>query len=129
MGEDWLALVRSLAIQGDPVAFGRVARLVTGYLNIPMYRAYHEWLGRPGLEAMWAAWDAGDRRAALDAVPTAAVDDLIVHGTAEQRRAAVERFYDAGVDTMILLPTSAEPDATAHREAIVTAMRDQAPGR
>src|SRR5262249_36307760 len=38
-------------------------RHIAGYLNVPVYRAFHEWLGRtPTLGPMWEAWSRGDRR-------------------------------------------------------------------
>src|SRR5262245_60705204 len=47
-----------------------VRRHITAYLNVPVYRAFHEWLGRAELlDPMWQAWERGDRRAAVAAVP------------------------------------------------------------
>ena len=47
---------------------GRFA--VAAYLNVPVYAAFHEWLGRGDqLKGMWEAWKAGDRKAALAAIP------------------------------------------------------------
>src|SRR5213593_717536 len=47
-----------------------VRRYVTAYLNVPVYRAFQEWLGRgEALGPMWSAWQRGDRRAAVAAVP------------------------------------------------------------
>ncbi|PYO28309.1 MAG: LLM class F420-dependent oxidoreductase [Candidatus Rokuibacteriota bacterium] len=41
-----------------------VRRHITGYLNVPVYRAFHEWLGRTeALLPMWEAWSRGDRNA------------------------------------------------------------------
>ena len=40
---------------------GRIG--IAAYLNVAVYAAFHEWLGRgPLLEAMWTAWRAGDRK-------------------------------------------------------------------
>ena len=79
-------------------------RMVAAYLNVPVYAAFHEWLGRgPLLQDMWAAWKAGDRKAALDAIPDQVVDDLILHGPAESVRAQVQAYLDAGVTTSTLL--------------------------
>ncbi len=44
-------------------ARGLARRMVTAYLNTGVYADYQRWLGRgPALEAMWDAWQAGDRR-------------------------------------------------------------------
>jgi probable F420-dependent oxidoreductase len=82
-------------------AIGR--RTIAGYLNVPVYRAFHEWLGRgPQLEGMWSAWQAGDRKAALAAIPESVVDDLVLHGSPEQIKAAVARYMANGVSTVTL---------------------------
>jgi probable F420-dependent oxidoreductase len=82
-------------------AIGR--RMVAAYLNVPVYAAFHEWLGRGSqLEGMWAAWKAGDRKAALAAIPDQVVDDLVIHGSAAEVRAQVKRYMDNGVTTPAL---------------------------
>ncbi len=82
-------------------AAGRMA--VAAYLNVPVYAAFHEWLGRGDrLGGMWEAWKAGDRKAALAAIPDSVVDELIVHGTPEACRAHIQRYVDAGVTTPAL---------------------------
>ena len=49
-------------------AIGR--RVVAAYLTVPVYAAFHEWLGRGELLApMLKAWASGDRRGALDVHP------------------------------------------------------------
>ena len=100
--------------------------VISTYLNVPVYAAFHEWLGRgAALAPMWEAWKAGDRKAALAAVPDAVVDELIVHGSAEECRAHVARYVANGVTTPVLalLPAPGSgPDAARQ------AMRDLAPG-
>jgi len=79
-------------------------RLVASYLNVEVYAAFHEWLGRgPQLAGMWNAWQAGDRKAALAAIPDEVVDDLIVHGSPEQCKATIQRYVDNGVTTPALM--------------------------
>ncbi len=76
---------------------------IAAYLNVPVYAAFHEWLGRgPVLAGMWDAWKAGDRRAALSAIPDEVVDDLIVHGSPADCRARIQRYFDNGVTTSSL---------------------------
>ncbi|MCO5997736.1 LLM class F420-dependent oxidoreductase [Actinoallomurus rhizosphaericola] len=91
-------------------------RLIAAYLTVPVYAAFHEWLGRGArLAAMNEAWAAGDRRAALDAIPDDVVDELVVHGSPDACRARVRDYVEAGLDTPILavLPNSelSIPDA------------------
>ncbi len=80
---------------------GRFA--IAAYLNVPVYAAFHEWLGRgEQLQGMWDAWKAGDRKAALAAIPDQVVDDLIVHGPPEACREHIGRYFDNGVTTSSL---------------------------
>jgi probable F420-dependent oxidoreductase len=87
-------------------ALGR--RMITSYLTVPAYADFQRWLGHGAdLEAMWAAWAAGDRRAANAAVSDAFVDSLILHGPPEHCRRQIIAYTEAGVDTPVvaLLPT------------------------
>ena len=78
-------------------------RMVAAYLNVPVYAAFHEWLGRgPLLQDMWSAWQAGDRKAALEAIPDEVVDALVLNGSAESVRGQVQAYLDAGVTTAAL---------------------------
>jgi probable F420-dependent oxidoreductase len=82
-------------------AIGR--RMIAAYMNVPVYRAFHEWLGRTDeFAGMWTAWEAGDRKAALEAIPDKVVDQLIVHGPADRCREHIERYVDAGVTTPVI---------------------------
>jgi alkanesulfonate monooxygenase SsuD/methylene tetrahydromethanopterin reductase-like flavin-dependent oxidoreductase (luciferase family) len=51
---------------------------------------------------MWTAWKAGDRKAALEAIPDQVVDDLVIHGSPAEVRAGVKRYLDNGVTTPAL---------------------------
>jgi len=80
---------------------GRYA--IAAYLNVPVYAEFHRWLGRgDALAGMWDAWAAGDRKAALAAIPDEVVDALIVHGSPEQCRARIKAYFDNGVTTSSL---------------------------
>lgn len=73
---------------------------IAAYLNVPVYAAFHEWLGRGDrLEGMWKHWKEGDRKAALAAIPDSVVDELILHGSPESCREQIDAYLDAGVDT------------------------------
>ncbi|MGZ4728152.1 MAG: LLM class flavin-dependent oxidoreductase, partial [Acidimicrobiales bacterium] len=82
-------------------AMGRFA--IAAYLNVAVYAAFHEWLGRGDqLAEMWKLWKEGDRKAATAAIPDAVVDALIVHGSPEQCREHVQRYVANGVTTPAL---------------------------
>jgi probable F420-dependent oxidoreductase len=80
-------------------------RLITSYLTVPAYAAFHRWLGNGDeLAPMWEAWAAGDRKAALAAIPDGLVDRLVLHGSPSDVVDQVRRYVDAGVHTPILAP-------------------------
>jgi alkanesulfonate monooxygenase SsuD/methylene tetrahydromethanopterin reductase-like flavin-dependent oxidoreductase (luciferase family) len=80
-----------------------VRPLVSGYLTVPVYRAYQAWLGHSNaLDAMWQAWDAGDRKAATAAVPDDIVDSLCVHGSPDDCREQLTGYLSNGVTTPVL---------------------------
>jgi probable F420-dependent oxidoreductase len=75
-------------------------RAIAQYLNVPVYAAFHEWLGRGDLLApMWELWKAGDRKAATEAIPESLVDDLIIWGSPGQIRDHIARYVEHGVTT------------------------------
>jgi probable F420-dependent oxidoreductase len=83
-------------------------RALTGYLTVPAYFAFHDWLGRRELlQPMMDAWTAGDRKGAGAAIPDSVVDDLVIHGDFGTCRERVDAYRKAGLDTPVIaiLPT------------------------
>ncbi|GAA2313043.1 LLM class F420-dependent oxidoreductase [Streptomyces violaceusniger] len=101
----WAEIVTRIMVcpSRDADAVRAVVRtLITGYLTVPVYRAYQTWLGHgERLADMWAAWDAGDRKAAVAAVPDEAVDAVCVHGSPEECRERLAGYLRAGVTTPV----------------------------
>ncbi|HTO00588.1 MAG TPA: LLM class F420-dependent oxidoreductase, partial [Microthrixaceae bacterium] len=80
---------------------GRFA--IASYLNVPVYAAFHDWMGRgEQLSDMWRFWKEGDRKGALAAIPDSLVDELIISGSPEQCREHIERYVANGVTTPAL---------------------------
>ena len=91
---------------------GMLRMAVNAYLNVPVYAAFHEWLGRgEQLGEMWRSWKEGDRKAAAAAIPDAVVDELIVHGPPDKCREHIARYVANGVTTPVigLLPLGVDP--------------------
>lgn len=100
------------------LAIGR--RAVAAYLNVPVYAAFHEWLGRgEQLAGMWSKWKEGDRPGALEAIPEEVVDALIVNGSPEACREHVQRYVECGVHTPAI--------AILHSDDLRQTVRDLAP--
>lgn len=105
-----------------------VRRHVTAYLNVPVYRAYQEWLGRTAeLTPMWQAWERGDRKAAVAAVPVDVMNALILRGSAAEIRTHVQRYLDSGIDTAFLQVATLESDPPRRRRVLLDALRALAP--
>jgi probable F420-dependent oxidoreductase len=112
----------------SPASALALRRHVTAYLNVPVYRAFHEWLGRTDVLApMWQAWQRGDRKAAVEAVPEDVIGDLIIRGSMDEIRAHVRRYLDAGIDTAFLSVSTTETDPGRRRDLLVDALRALAP--
>jgi probable F420-dependent oxidoreductase len=110
-GKEIVARIYVAATANADEARGVARRAIAAYLTVPVYRAFQEWLGRgERLAEMWRAWAAGDRRAALAAIPDDVVDELVVHGPPEDCREQIRRYVDAGVTTPViaLLPVAGD---------------------
>ena len=126
-----IEILARLLVNIDPAGpDGDVAarRHITAYLNVPVYRHFHEWLGRgAALAPMWSAWERGDRKAAVAAVPEAVIDELLIRGSVAEIRAHVLRYLDAGIDTAFLQLATQETDPARRRDALLAATRALAP--
>jgi probable F420-dependent oxidoreductase len=81
-------------------------RMIAAYLTVPVYAAFQQWLGRGDIiEPMLTAWNSGDRKGAVEAIPDALVDELVIHGPAEQCRDRVAEYQAAGLDTPVIAIT------------------------
>jgi probable F420-dependent oxidoreductase len=127
---DAIEVTARLMVNIDPPGPAQVVavrRHIAAYLNVPVYREFHEWLGRTSLQGMWDNWAAGDRKAATAAISDQTVDELIVRGSPAERRAHVQRYLDSGVDTVFMSLATTEPDLARRQELTIQAIRDHAP--
>jgi probable F420-dependent oxidoreductase len=96
--------------------------LISTYLTVPAYAAFHDWLGRGELlRPMHEAWAAGDRAGAAAAIPDEVVDALVVHGAPEECREQVAAYQAAGVDCPViaLLPTPDTSEPAGMRDTLI----------
>ena len=85
---------------------GLAKRAICAYLNVPVYKAFHQWLGNSDkLQQCWDLWEAGDRKGALASVPDELADELYIHGTPAEGRAGVQRYIDSGITTPAIAVT------------------------
>jgi probable F420-dependent oxidoreductase len=119
-GKELVARLFVVPTADRAVARAIARRAIAAYLTVPVYAAFHEWLGRSDLLAgLWAHWKSGDRKAALEAIPDEVVDDLVIHGSPEECREHIERYRAAGVTTPAL--------AILHTDDLRQSVRDLAP--
>lgn len=86
-------------------------RVIAAYLNVSVYAEFHRWLGRGDvLQPMWDAWNAGDRKAAVAAIPNEVVDQIVVHGSPAKCRQTIKRYFDNGVTTSSLAILAFDPE-------------------
>jgi alkanesulfonate monooxygenase SsuD/methylene tetrahydromethanopterin reductase-like flavin-dependent oxidoreductase (luciferase family) len=99
-------------------------RAIAQYLNVPVYAAFHDWLGRGEmLRQMWDHWKAGERDDATRSIPDELVDDLIIWGPMERIREHVQRYVEAGVTTPAPAVLGSAEQALAVARAIAPAAR------
>jgi probable F420-dependent oxidoreductase len=125
VGEDKEIVARIFVLPTDNEEMVRFVgkRAIAAYLNVPVYAAFHAWLGRgETLQPMWDAWKAGDREAATAAIPDELVDALIVHGTPSQIREHLAQYAANGV-------TTPAPAFLAGADDARRALRELAPSR
>jgi probable F420-dependent oxidoreductase len=101
-----LEIVARLFVCPNPdrdLVLAQAKRMIAAYVNVPVYKAFHEWLGRSDLLAEhWRLWAEGDRAAAVEAMPDQLVDELVIHGDVEECKAHIQRYVDNGVTTPVL---------------------------
>ena len=98
-----------IATEDREKAVGAARFLLAAYVNVPVYKAFHQWLGRgDALGEHWEQWEAGDRRGSLGKIPETVVDDLVVHGSFEHCRARVAEYVSSGVSCPVLALVPAE---------------------
>jgi probable F420-dependent oxidoreductase len=99
-------------------------RAICAYLNVPVYAAFHEWLGRGELlRPMWDAWRAGDRKRATELVPAALIDELFVSGSPGACKEHVMRYVENGLHTPVLAITATDRDLEEVTRALAPASR------
>src|SRR5689334_12417569 len=88
--------------------------LFAAYATVPVYTAFFRWLGwGERIDPMAEAWHAGDRKRALELVPTDLVREIFLFGSPDQMRDRLAQFEAAGVTTFVLSAMCAPEDVPA----------------
>jgi probable F420-dependent oxidoreductase len=102
---------RFFSIQGsEDDALAAAKRIFVAYATVPVYTEFFRWLGfGDDVDPVVEAWDAGDRKRALELAPEALVRDVFLLGPVEAQRERLGEFARAGISTAVLALFSA-PD-------------------
>lgn len=99
-GKEVAARIFVLPTEDRETVRGIGRRMIAEYMNVPVYAAFHEWIGRgDAMRPMWDAWKAGDRAGATEVIPDSVLDDLIVWGSPEKCAEGVRAYADNGITT------------------------------
>jgi probable F420-dependent oxidoreductase len=95
---------------GDPEPIRAAVREeLVGYVLSPPYaRSFIELGYAEDVQAVTAAFAAGDRRGSAAAISDAMLDELLVVGDAEAVRSAVARYRAAGADDVMVQPVAVD---------------------
>jgi alkanesulfonate monooxygenase SsuD/methylene tetrahydromethanopterin reductase-like flavin-dependent oxidoreductase (luciferase family) len=95
---------RFISIHGPEAdALATAKRMFVAYATVPVYADFFRWLGRGDeIEPVVEAWNAGDRRRALELAPEGLVRDTFLIGPVEAQRERLGAFADAGIQTAVL---------------------------
>ena len=100
---------RFFSFHGDD-ALERAKRTFVAYATVPVYTEFFRWLDfGEELEPLLEAWNASDRRRAVELVPEELVRDIFLLGPVEAQCERLAAFGAAGIDTGVLA-LSCRPD-------------------
>lgn len=104
--EGFELLCRFFCLPGEREEVEPLARFMfSSYITVPVYSAFYRWLGYGDeIEAMVAAWEAGDRQAAAAEAPWELISDTFVFGTPGEMRERLDAFVEGGVTLPVLTP-------------------------
>ncbi len=98
-------------------------RSLTAYVTVPQYNKFFREIGFEN-EAQVAidAWQAGDRRKALESIPDSMVEKIFVFGTPEQCRRRLADYERAGITASALQFASFAPSPDERRARVLRAI-------
>lgn len=77
--------------------------LFAAYATVPVYTAFFRSLGwSEQLDPMVEAWEAGDRKLALERAPDDLIREIFIFGSPPQQLARLEQFAAHGITTLVL---------------------------
>ena len=95
---------RFFSIHGpEDDALAAAKRIFVAYATVPVYAEFFHWLGFSGeIDPVVAAWNADDRKRALELAPETLVREVFLLGPVEEQRERLAEFERAGITTAVL---------------------------
>jgi len=107
----------------DPTPAATARTMFSAYGSVPVYAEFFRWLGwGERLDPMVAAYEAGDRRRALELAPAELVSEIFLFGSLDEIRDRLWAFTEGGITTAVLTPICPP-------EAVGEVIEALAPGR
>jgi probable F420-dependent oxidoreductase len=106
---------RLFSIHGpEEEALVTAKRTFVAYATVPVYAEFFRWLGRgEEIDPVVEAWNAGDRKRALELAPEALIRETFLLGPVEAQRERLAAFAAAGIETAVLA-VSCAPGELVH---------------
>ena len=113
-----------VAVDEDEAAIrSAFRRSLTAYVTVPQYNKFFREIGYDKeAEIAIDAWNAGDRKKALNSISEDMVEKIFVFGTPNQCRRRLDAYARAGITTSALQFTSLAPTAEERRARVLRAI-------
>jgi probable F420-dependent oxidoreductase len=95
---------RFFSIHGtEDEALALARRTFVAYATVPVYSEFFRWLGHAEqIDPVVEAWNAGDRRRAVELAPESLIRETFLLGPVEAQRERLAEFAVAGIQTCVL---------------------------
>jgi probable F420-dependent oxidoreductase len=105
---------RFFSIHGpEEEALAMAKRTFVAYATVPVYADFFRWLGRGGeIDPLVEAWNAGDRKRALELAPEELIRETFLLGPVDAQRERLAAFAAAGIETAVLAVSCAPGELT-----------------
>ena len=105
---------RLFSIHGpEEEALVTAKRTFVAYATVPVYAEFFRWLGRGAeIDPLVGAWNAGDRKRALELAPEGLIRETFLLGPFEAQRERLAEFAAAGIETAVLAVSCSPAELT-----------------
>jgi probable F420-dependent oxidoreductase len=107
----------------EDVVRENLRRELTAYVTVPQYNKFFREIGYENeARVAFEAWNAGDRKKALQSIPDTMMESIYVLGSPDRIAKRLRAYEKAGITTSALQFTSYAPDSAERRTRIMKAI-------